>query len=126
MDIRVMTRDTTGATDVIDFKHRHIGPSPADMVEMLAAVGARELDALIAQTLPADIRQQRPLDLGPALSEREVLQKVHDVAAKNKVLTSLIGQGYYGTILPPVILRSVLQNPARYTDDTPYQPEISL
>src|SRR5947199_4463555 len=108
-----------------DFAARHIGPSPADVKNMLDVIGAASLDELIDQTLPTSIRQATPLKLGPALSETDVLKRVRAVAAKNKVLTSLIGQGYYGTILPPVIQRNVLENPAWYTAYTPYQSEIS-
>ncbi len=111
--------------DPTDFSRRHIGPSPADMAAMLEVIGVADLDELIAQTVPEAIRQQTPLALGAALSEVEVLQKLRNIACKNKVLTSLIGQGYYGTTLPPVIQRNILENPAWYTAYTPYQPEIS-
>jgi glycine dehydrogenase len=107
------------------FARRHIGPSPRDVAAMLETVGAKSLGALIGETLPASIRQQRPLDLGPALSESEALSHMQKIAAQNEVFTSLIGQGYYGTILPPVIQRNILENPAWYTAYTPYQPEIS-
>jgi len=109
-----------------DFANRrHIGPSPAEMTAMLETIGADSLDALIDATVPADIRQQEALEWGPALSERDTLHHLRQVANKNKVLTSLIGQGYYGTMTPPVILRNILENPAWYTSYTPYQPEIS-
>ncbi len=109
----------------VPFASRHIGPSPGDVREMLATVGAASLDELLAQTLPQGIRQHRPLNLPPALSESEALEKARQVAAQNVVMTSLIGQGYYGTVLPPVIQRNILENPAWYTAYTPYQPEIS-
>jgi glycine dehydrogenase len=108
-----------------DFAARHIGPSPADVKKMLNVIGAASLDELIDQTIPSSIRQTTPLNLGPALSETQVLNTVRAVAAKNKVLTSLIGQGYYGTILPSVIQRNILESPAWYTAYTPYQSEIS-
>ncbi len=109
-----------------DFANRrHIGPSPAEMAEMLAVVGAASLDALIDDTLPAGIRQAEPLDFGKAMSEREVLEHLRITGAKNRVLTSLIGQGYHGTVTPPAIQRNILENPAWYTAYTPYQPEIS-
>src|SRR3984893_8404892 len=108
-----------------DFAARHIGPSPADVKKMLNVIGAASLDELIVQTIPSSIRQTTPLNLGPALSETQVLKTVRAVAAKNKVLTSLIGQGYYGTILPSVIQRNILESPAWYTAYTPYQSEIS-
>src|ERR1700724_3635816 len=108
-----------------DFAARHIGPAPADVTKMVDVIGASSLDELIDQTIPSSIRQTTPLNLGPALSETQVLKTVRAVAAKNKVLTSLIGQGYYGTILPPVIQRNILESPAWYTAYTPYQSEIS-
>lgn len=109
-----------------DFANRrHIGPSPAEMSDMLKVVGAASLEALIDDTLPKAIRAKQPLDFGKAMSEREVLEHMRVVAGKNKVLTSLIGQGYHGTVTPPAIQRNILENPAWYTAYTPYQPEIS-
>src|SRR5271166_3338874 len=108
-----------------EFAHRHIGPSSADVMKMLDTIGAASVDELIEQTVPSAIRQRAPLDLGAALSETQVLAKLRSVAAKNKLMTSLIGQGYYGTIVPSVIQRNVLENPAWYTAYTPYQSEIS-
>ena len=108
-----------------DFANRrHIGPSPAEMDEMLAAVGVRSLDDLIAETVPNSIRQKMPLGWAP-LSEQDLLGRMRAVAARNKVMTSLIGQGYYGTFTPPAIQRNILENPAWYTAYTPYQPEIA-
>ena len=107
------------------FLRRHIGPSPRDVEAMLATVGAKSLTALMDETLPASIRQQAPLDLGTALSETEALSHMNELAAGNATFTSLIGQGYYGTVLPAVIQRNILENPAWYTAYTPYQPEIS-
>src|SRR4051812_1563872 len=107
------------------FVRRHIGPSPRDVDAMLEAVGAKSLAALMDETLPSSIRQKAPLDVGPALSETEALAHMTDLAAQNHVFTSLIGQGYSGTILPPVIQRNILESPAWYTAYTPYQPEIS-
>src|SRR5467141_2439265 len=107
------------------FVRRHIGPSPRDVAAMLESVGATSLDALMSETLPASIRQKAPLDLGCALSETEALSHMKQLAAQNQVFTSLIGQGYSGTILPAVIQRNILENPAWYTAYTPYQPEIS-
>jgi glycine dehydrogenase len=108
-----------------DFVRRHIGPSPRDVAAMLESVGATSLGELMSQTLPSSIRQQAPLDLGRALSETEALAHMGELAAQNEVFTSLIGQGYSGTILPAVIQRNILENPAWYTAYTPYQPEIS-
>jgi glycine cleavage system P protein (glycine dehydrogenase) len=107
------------------FVRRHIGPSPRDVSAMLETVGAKNLGALMAETLPSSIRQKTPLDLGAALSETEALAHMRELASQNQVFTSLIGQGYSGTILPALIQRNILENPAWYTAYTPYQPEIS-
>jgi len=107
------------------FVRRHIGPSPRDITAMLETVGAASLKALMAETLPSSIRQIAPLDLGVALSETEALTHMRELASQNRLFTSLIGQGYSGTILPAVIQRNILENPAWYTAYTPYQPEIS-
>ena len=109
-----------------DFANRrHIGPSPEEMSEMLKVLGVRDLDALINEAVPQSIRQQAPLEIGKPLSERAALDRMRETANKNKVLMSLIGQGYHGTIMPPAIQRNILENPAWYTAYTPYQPEIS-
>ena len=109
-----------------DFANRrHIGPSPEEISEMLAELGVDSLDALIDETVPQAIRQKAPLDFGKPLSERGSLDRLRATADKNHVLTSLIGQGYHGTITPPAIQRNILENPAWYTAYTPYQPEIS-
>src|SRR5580700_6308192 len=107
------------------FARRHIGPAPRDVAAMLQALGSTSLSALMAETLPASIRQQAPLDLGQPLSETEALAHMRELALRNQVFTSLIGQGYANTILPAVIQRNILENPAWYTAYTPYQPEIS-
>src|SRR5205809_3773157 len=107
------------------FVRRHIGPSPRDIDAMLETVGAKSLAALMGQTLPSSVRRKAALDLGPALSETEALLHMRELAAQSQVFTSLIGQGYSGTILPAVIQRNILENPAWYTAYTPYQPEIS-
>src|ERR1700730_15619838 len=107
------------------FVRRHIGPSPRDISAMLETVGAPSLKALMAETLPSSIRQKAPLDLGAPLGETEALAHMRELASQNQVFTSLIGQGYSGTILPAVIQRNILENPAWYTAYTPYQPEIS-
>ncbi|MEO1918622.1 MAG: glycine dehydrogenase (aminomethyl-transferring), partial [Paracoccaceae bacterium] len=109
-----------------DFANRrHIGPSPTEIQEMLDVIGVESLDELIDQTVPADIRQEHDLKLQEPVSERDVLRHMREVIKKNTVLTSLIGQGYYGTMTPPVIQRNILENPAWYTAYTPYQPEIA-
>jgi glycine dehydrogenase len=107
------------------FVRRHIGPSPRDIGAMLETVGAKSLSALMAETVPGAIRQKAPLDLGRALSETEAMAHMRELAAQNQIFTSLIGQGYSGTILPAVIQRNILESPAWYTAYTPYQPEIS-
>jgi glycine dehydrogenase len=106
------------------FADRHIGPRAADVDKMLATVGAASLDELIAQTVPASILDTQ-LDLPPASSEVEVIDRLREISSKNRVVPSLIGLGYHDTILPPVIQRNVLENPAWYTAYTSYQPEIS-
>jgi glycine dehydrogenase len=109
-----------------DFANRrHIGPSQSEMTGMLKVLGVKSLDALIDDTLPAAIRQKEPLNFGKPKSERELLHHMRVTAQKNKVLTSLIGQGYHGTVTPPAIQRNIFENPAWYTAYTPYQPEIS-
>jgi glycine dehydrogenase len=109
-----------------DFANRrHIGPSPAEMDRMLEALQVSSLEQLIDETVPQSIRQEAPLDFSRPKSERELLHHMRLVASKNKVLTSLIGQGYHGTVTPPAIQRNILENPAWYTAYTPYQPEIS-
>ena len=108
-----------------DFANRrHIGPSPSEMGDMLKAVGVASLEDLVAETIPNAIRQRVPLSWVP-LSEQDLLQRMRAVAGRNKVMVSLIGQGYYGTFTPPAIQRNILENPAWYTAYTPYQPEIA-
>ncbi|HXV72494.1 MAG TPA: aminomethyl-transferring glycine dehydrogenase [Acidimicrobiia bacterium] len=106
------------------FADRHIGPKPADIEKMLATVGVASLDDLIAETVPTAILDTT-LELPDALSEPEAVRRLRQLADKNTVLPSLIGLGYYDTILPPVIQRNVLESPAWYTAYTSYQPEIS-
>ena len=109
-----------------DFANRrHIGPSLAEIAEMLKVVGASSLDDLIDQTVPASIRQAEPLDFGRPMSERQFLWHIRQIAKKNRVFSTMIGQGYHGTVTPPAIQRNILENPAWYTAYTPYQPEIS-
>ncbi len=108
-----------------NFIHRHIGPRAEDMPEMLKTIGADSLDSLIAQTVPAAIRLEKPLNLPDGISEYEYLQHIKSIAGKNKVYKSYIGMGYYGTVTPSVIVRNILENPSWYTSYTPYQAEIS-
>src|SRR6478735_8574820 len=107
------------------FARRHIGPSSRDIAAMLETVGAKSLEALMNEALPSSIRQTAPLDLGQGFSETEALAHMQSLAAQNQPFTSLIGQGYSATILPAVIQRNILENPAWYTAYTPYQAEIS-
>ncbi|MGX5659868.1 aminomethyl-transferring glycine dehydrogenase [Castellaniella ginsengisoli] len=109
-----------------EFIARHIGPAEADQRAMLAAIGATSLDALIREVVPENILSEAPyLDLPGPLGEVEALADLKAIAGRNQVLRSYIGQGYYGTYVPHVILRNILENPAWYTAYTPYQPEIS-
>ena len=107
------------------FAKRHIGSSPADQRAMLEALGFASRAELIDAVVPAAIRRRRPLELPPPLDEQAALARLQAIASRNRVTKSFIGQGYYGTITPPVVLRNVLENPAWYTAYTPYQPEIS-
>jgi glycine dehydrogenase len=107
------------------FAPRHIGPDDDETREMLRVVGAQSLDELIDQTIPAAIRLRRPLELPPARSEHELLELAHAISQKNEVWRSFVGMGYHDCITPPVILRNVIENPAWYTQYTPYQAEIS-
>ena len=107
------------------FVHRHIGPSEAQIQDMLALLGVGSLDELTAQTVPRAILSSGPLALPEAQPEHVVLERLARIAAKNQVLRSMIGCGYHDTITPAVILRNVLENPGWYTAYTPYQPEIS-
>ena len=112
--------DTSG-----EFIPRHIGPNEADQQRMLEAIGAPSLEALMHEVVPANIRMTRELDLPAPRAEADVLAEMKKIAAGNQVFRNYIGQGYYGTQTPNVILRNVLENPAWYTAYTPYQPEIS-
>jgi glycine dehydrogenase len=107
------------------FVSRHIGPSDADIQEMVATIGWASLDALIDATVPDDIRLRRPLALGRHRGEHEVLAELRRLHDRNRICRSFIGMGYYDCHTPPVIQRNVLENPAWYTQYTPYQPEIS-
>src|SRR6516165_5313486 len=107
------------------FVDRHIGTSEADQDEMLKVLGYPSRAELIDAVVPKSIRTHRPLALAAAKGEQEALDELKTVARENKVMKSYIGQGYYGTLTPGVILRNLLENPAWYTAYTPYQPEIS-
>ena len=107
------------------FVGRHIGPSAQEEADMLGVLGYASLDALTDAAVPSDIRLAEELALYAPVDEAQVLAELRDIAAENKVATSMIGQGYYGTVTPPVIQRNVLENPSWYTAYTPYQAEIS-
>ncbi|WP_406825340.1 aminomethyl-transferring glycine dehydrogenase [Pedobacter sp. KACC 23697] len=108
-----------------DFQNRHIAPNEADTAEMLQTVGVNSIDGLIEQTVPTAIRLKQPLNLPAAKSETEYLSALKQTSLLNKVFKSFIGQGYYDTITPGVILRNVFENPGWYTQYTPYQAEIA-
>ena len=108
-----------------EFAGRHIGPGEKETAEMLKTIGVKSLDELIDRTIPASIRSKKKLNISGPLSEHQYLTSLRQVAALNKVFKSYIGQGYYDTIVPSVILRNVFENPGWYTQYTPYQAEIS-
>ncbi|GGH83140.1 glycine dehydrogenase [Filimonas zeae] len=108
-----------------EFQGRHIGVNEADTQAMLKVIGVSSVEELITKTVPAAIRLQQPLDLPEGISEFEYLQELKQIAAKNQLFKTYIGQGYYNTITPSVILRNVFENPGWYTQYTPYQAEIS-
>ena len=107
------------------FARRHIAPSDSEIAEMLAALGYKSLAELASATVPAAIRLKQPLQLSEPLGEHELIEELKNLAADNQVLRSFIGQGYYDTITPAVILRNIMENPGWYTAYTPYQAEIS-
>ena len=123
-----MTRTSLTQLEARDgFIPRHIGPSDAEQAAMLSVLGYASRAALIDAVVPANIRRKDKLDLGEffePLPEMAALAKLKAIASQNKVMKSMIGQGYYGTTTPPVILRNIFENPAWYTAYTPYQPEI--
>nr|WP_200841193.1 aminomethyl-transferring glycine dehydrogenase [Geminicoccus flavidas] len=107
------------------FVRRHIGPDAAEQAAMLQTLGLTTLDELIEETIPAAILARRPFAIKPPANEHEALAELRGYAQKNRITTSLIGMGYYGTHTPNVILRNVLENPGWYTAYTPYQAEVS-
>lgn len=107
------------------FLERHIGPNDAEIAHMLRIVGHDSLEAMTDAIVPASIKSAQPLALPAPINEEEALAKIRAVAMRNQVFRSFIGQGYYGTLTPKVILRNILENPAWYTAYTPYQAEIS-
>lgn len=107
------------------FESRHIGPDETQVKEMLGTIGAKSIDQLIDETIPAGIRLKKPLSLPAAQSEFEFLNTFKKIAEKNRIYKSFIGTGYYNTITPGVILRNIFENPGWYTAYTPYQAEIA-
>ncbi|MGA0879291.1 MAG: hypothetical protein ACO3SP_09260, partial [Ilumatobacteraceae bacterium] len=124
----------TALGDRAEFQRRHIGTSPGgsgegadrdDLARLLRTIGVASVDDLIDRAIPSGIRDRSTLGLGEPHTEPEVTTALLELAAMNRPRTSLIGQGYVGTITPPVIRRNLLENPAWYTSYTPYQAEIS-
>ena len=120
-----LTKPLTTLEHHDEFIGRHIGPNEHVIAGMLASIGTVSLSTLMSETVPASIRLQRALDLPPPMPEHAALAALKAIAAKNVVRKSLIGQGYYGTHTPPVILRNLFENPGWYTAYTPYQAEIA-
>jgi glycine dehydrogenase len=120
-----MDQPSTTGPPIDDFVDRHIGPDTDEIAAMLGVVGLASLEELVATAVPESIRNVDPLGLRAVGDEHAALAELRRIAGRNRVLTSLIGTGYYGTSTPPVILRNILENPAWYTAYTPYQPEIS-
>ncbi len=108
-----------------EFTRRHIGSNEAETRQMLGSVGAKSLEELIEKTIPSNIRNPKPIRVTEAVSEAEYLELIREMESKNLVFRNYIGQGYYETITPSVILRNVFENPGWYTQYTPYQAEIS-
>ncbi|MDR2389217.1 MAG: glycine dehydrogenase (aminomethyl-transferring), partial [Tannerellaceae bacterium] len=111
--------------DPNQFLQRHLGVAPEDLPEMLQTIGVRSVDQLIDQTLPPDIRLYQSPQLPEAMTEREYVEHLHELASKNRIFTSYLGQGWYDSVSPAPILRHVLENPVWYTSYTPYQAEVS-
>ena len=108
-----------------EFQERHIGPNEQEAADMLKTIGLSSIEELIDKTVPKDIRLKKPLQVGGPISEYEYLNELKKTADKNKVFKTYIGQGYYDTITPTVILRNLFENPGWYTQYTPYQAEIA-
>ncbi|KAI9013826.1 glycine dehydrogenase [Phycomyces nitens] len=107
------------------FAPRHIGPDSTEIQAMLKQVGAKDMEEMLSKTIPSSIRTPKPLAIKDGIPERELLGRLKAIASKNKVYRSYLGQGYTDTVVPNVILRNVMENPAWYTQYTPYQPEIA-
>jgi glycine dehydrogenase len=120
---RPLAKELLGTPD--PFPPRHLGPDEAEVAAMLASLGAASLEELVAQTVPAGIRLERPLDLPKARGERSALEALRAMVRKNEVFRSFLGMGYHDCLTPAVIQRNVLENPGWYTQYTPYQAEIA-
>ena len=120
-----ITQHNTYSMQTNSLTRRHIGSNKAEQQQLLDAIKAKDIDQLILETIPDDIRLNEKLDLAPALSEYEYLNHITQLGAKNKVFKSYIGLGYHEAIVPSVILRNILENPGWYTAYTPYQAEIA-
>ena len=107
------------------FSRRHVGQTEDDINYMLKTIGFSSMDSFIEEVIPKNILEKEKANIGPQRDEESVLKELRDIALRNKVFKSFIGQGHYNTILPKVILRNIFENPAWYTSYTPYQPEIS-
>ena len=108
-----------------EFIYRHIGTNENDQVSMLKTIGCSTMDELIDKTIPSSIRLKASVDVGSGMSENQYLDNLKKIAQQNKVFKSYIGEGYYNTFTPSVILRNVFENPGWYTAYSPYQAEIA-
>ena len=108
-----------------NFTNRHNGPRSSELPAMLEKIGVTTVEELINETIPKSIRLNEPLNLSEGISEFEYFKRIREIASKNRLFRTYIGQGYYGTLLPAVIQRNILENPSWYTSYTPYQAEIS-
>lgn len=120
-----MTTSSSLLNTAHHFVDRHIGPNAQEIEQQLEATGFASMDALIEATVPASIRIKAPMTLPPAMSEQQMLMRASELAAQNKIMRPYLGMGYHRALVPPVIARNILENPAWYTQYTPYQPEIS-
>lgn len=116
-----------GLKDLDSFPRRHLGSNPSQVEKMLKVVGSPDIETFISKAIPKNVLVKRSLDIEPkeGLSESAMLKRLKKIASKNKVLRSYIGKGYYGTHMPAVIQRNMMENPAWYTSYTPYQAEVS-
>ena len=124
-----MTQDTRATLRSLEhhsaFLERHIGPNDTEVAQMLRTVGHESLESFTDAIVPGSIRSPQPLELPRAISEVEAIAKIRQIADRNEVFRSFIGQGYSGTHTPNVILRNILENPGWYTAYTPYQAGFS-